>query len=67
MDKDIIVCSDMDGMKKIFNLNYQVYVDMENINGDNDCEMELFDKGKELFKKNMLMILDMIDRGNKDE
>lgn len=67
MDKDIIVCSDLDGMKKTFNLNYQVYVDMENINGDNDCEMELFDKGKELFKKNMLMILDMIDRGNKDE
>ena len=60
MDKDVIVYGDMDGIKRIFNLNYQAYVDIENIKSDNDLEMELFNKGKKLFKKNMMMILDLI-------
>ena len=67
MDKDVIVYGDMDGIKRIFNLNYQAYVDIENIKSDNDLEMELFNKGKKLFKKNMMMILDLIDKGNNDE
>lgn len=55
MDKDIIVCSDMFGIKRIFNLNYHAYNTFRGSKG------EIFDKGLKIYKKNMLMIISVLE------
>ena len=55
MDKDIIVCSDMLGIKRIFDLNYHAYNTFRGSKG------EIFDKGLKIYKKNMLMIISVLE------
>ena len=54
-EKKTITLGDMDGIKKIFDLNYQSYNTFSGSLG------EIFDKGLKIYKKNMLMIIGILE------
>ena len=54
-EKKTITLGDMDGIKKIFDLNYQAYNTFSGSKG------EIFDKGLKIYKKNMLMIIGILE------
>ena len=54
-EKKTITLGDMDGIKKIFDLNYQAYNTFSGSLG------EIFDKGLKIYKKNMLMIIGILE------
>lgn len=54
-EKKMITSEDMNGIKKIFDLNYQAYNTFSGSLG------EIFDKGLKIYKKNMLMIIGILE------